>query len=693
MVDLGEKAGRKIYRRTFGKAPREWTPEEQKTRLYELVGKGQVQEDMSTGHGPLLSAVGGEVIKDLEAAGMPVRPEEVAKLAPGDPASFWLFGKGFQGAHKAAGAGLKAVAPGAVGAVGRLAETAGQKLAGLAGGATQVAGKATELAGKGIEAVAPAAQVVAPIAGGVSYGVPGAIAGLASGRAAARNLARAGRGIEQVGEALSKQGAEIAGKSAVTGGAAQLAKDVLQAAPAAAIDIAGGVGMDVGLAAATSEQPAETANMAALGTFFGLGKAAMRTGTRAVSGQIAAPREWGSNAYAPASKGMPQGYESMHQSAYAGLTPGQQVRANSLRSFAQKLGTDFFVGSPEQVRDLLVGQGVSPAAAADYAGAKGFFTHDLTDASGKSRKVIIATDVTAAPHESFHAMEDVVGEAGMRQLDNLIKSEYGQDWEQQGRIMAARTAGVPVEQIGANWREVLADASNWGDAAALEKLIRENTPADSLLTEAQKQQIRDYWAQTKANGGGWRDIITEAGEQQALIGEVGDRYLARELAAENFDAAIKNMGTALKGTGVLRATAHVVANAQRFFGGEPLQGRTSEVGGVPLKYDVFQGVSKAGREAAPLVEPKTAAPASRATVPTTQPSQDAQRAEEWTQAKEPTRVQAVQSLNQAIENGRASALITSRPRAPPAATHPPCGPPGALRSRPRAVRCLPTGSR
>jgi hypothetical protein len=133
--------------------------------------------------------------------------------------------------------------------------------------------------------------------------------------------------------------------------------------------------------------------------------------------------------------------------------------------------------------------------------------------------------------------------------------------------------------------------------------------------------VRGAWSQSQGNPReAWREILTP--EEQIAV---ADRYIARELAAENFDAVFKNLGASLQDQpGVIPALARIVGKTVEAFGGEPLATRTSEFGAVPLRTPVVEAVRGAVTSRKPVVTPKPeVAPAPRTPVTTSSPADEA----------------------------------------------------------------------
>lgn len=636
LAETGKRALEKTARATrLSKPLTAQTPEERVADLWSSVGIGEIQEDISKGKGGFLEPVGGEVIRELEAGGRPIRPEETTALAAGDPFSFYAFGKAFQVAGDAARAAIPARARAAA---TQFIEKSAEK---TAGAATQATGKLTEIGGKAVEVAGKAAPIVSGAAA-IASGEP--LAGLAilgGGTVAGRTAQAIGRGAQRAGQAISEVGKQVSGKPVVSP-IAQVIKDVAAATPGAIADIAGGTASDLGLAAVSSETPQQTEASVGIGTVLGAAGAARRVGKRVLSGQLIAPREYGVNTPVASSGNFPA-FDAMHSTAFQNAAPGVRARLNAVREFVKGAGdgTDVFLAPDKATLEkTLVDAGVPADTAKTFAEQEGFFTASLRDRSGKPRRVIIANNVEATPHESFHAIQDVLGESANRVIDDLVKSEYGAQWDAKGNRYAQRL--VPGDQTGRAWEEVILDESGWGLDAAKEKIYSEihnrlEAETGAVPTDAQVRDLADpelvrifNEAQQRNPGASpdqfWREVLSP---QEAKA--EADRYIARELAAENFDAIFKARGAGLQPTGLIGRLSNIVGNLVSTLGGEPLAGRRTEIGKIEPRFQVAQKVAEAARgqrptvPTAPPAAPKAAAPKVRGGGPQQSPADEARK--------------------------------------------------------------------
>jgi len=642
-----EKAGRGLG---ISKPLTQFTPEEKVKDLFDAVGAGETQEEILKGHGGFMQPVGGEVIKELEQKGMPVRPEETQALAAGDPFSWYLFGKALQPVE-AAGKAVAGALPTIKGAKG---------LTGAVGESLEQTGKAIQQSGRAAEVVPKVATPVLPVAGavigGAKFGPAGILGGLAAGKQAAGGVGKVAApiaaGAKKLGSSLESLGKQIAGSAPMKSAYAQIGKDILEATPGAVASTAKGAALDIGLAAATSETPQETGGVG-LGTALGALGGAGRIGKRVISGQIIAPREFGATAAIPSSGQFPT-LDAMHQSAFAGAEPGVKLRLNAIREFVKGAapGTDVFLAKDApSLESALVQSGVSPEQAKQWSQQEGIFTRDLPSKDGATRRVIIAKNVDSAPHESFHAIQDVIGEEGNRQIDDLVKKEYADQWDTEGNRYAHRL-GIDLKTN--TWEEGILDKSGWGIDAAKEKLIQTyGTPkaaADVLQMAVEGAKERNPQASEQQI---WRDILTpEEAKAEA------DRYIARELAAENFDAVFKHGGPRLENQTLPGQLARLAAKIMVGLGIEPLAGRKTEIGQIEPKFRVAESVQQIGKVTpGETIVPKTS---STPTPPTAPLSPEGEILRNWI-AKNPItvpdRARAASAIADAAEQGKAVQVI------------------------------------
>lgn len=601
--------GRKIG---LAKPLKDYTPEEKTTDFFKAVENAKTAQNISAGKGPVMQAVGSEVVKDLESKGLPIRPEETQALSAGDPFSWYAMGKAFHAGGAVVPEVITRRAAQATAAAGDLAARVG-------GQAIETAADVTNLGSRAVAAVAPATSaVLGALKGAELHGPTGFITGAGLGYKAGQGVAEGAQKVAEGASKVSEMGQQIAGKAPIVTPLAQAGRDVLQSAPGAAADLAKGGAFDLGLAAVTSEESPEDRAGIGIGTAFGALGAGKRVGGRVLSGQIIAPRAYGSGIVVPSSGNFPA-LNAMHADAMKDAAPGIATRLNAIRLFTRGVtpNTDVYLAKdPASLKAALISSGVDATTAENFANTDGFFTTNLPDKNGTPRKVIVANKIDAAPHEAFHAIQDVLGEGANREIDKIVKNAYSGQWENLGEDYAQRLVGP---NTGKTWREAILDASGWGKAEAADKIameisnrLRGDTGAepnpdtvhtmagaewDRLLAEAVKRNPGVPVDEVQRNL--WRDVLSPD-EAHA----VADRYLARELAAENFDAAFKHEGQEL--SGATPKLAKIVGGLVEMLGGNPIADRTSEGGNVPLSSEVVQktiDVAKGLKPELPTVEP------------------------------------------------------------------------------------------
>lgn len=619
MTGLSQLAGKGVAKagRATGitKALTDYTPEERVTDLFNEAGRSEVRTERLTGKGEFTKAVTGEEREQ--------DPEQIAELAAGDPSSFFLFGKAANIVGTAGRALVPQAVKGAVAAGTRAVEQAAEKAIPAAVGKTLTgAGVVADVTAKGVEKFAEGVGSIAGAAAGAThFGIPGAIVGVGSGAASGAKVAALAKWARPKIQKGTDIGRQISGSKAITSAYAQGARDFLQALPGAAGEIAKGTALDVGLAAATAELPQDTAGAVGFGTAIGALGGARRIGGRVLSGQLIAPREYGVNRVFPSSGQFPA-FDTMHRDSMQAATPGVRARLNAVRDFMQGAapGADVFLArDAASAEAALVQAGVAPATARQWAAQEGVFTASIPGRNGDPRRVAIVRNVEAAPHEAFHVVQDVLGESANRQIDEVIRQAYATEWQAEGQKYANRLGVDP----SVPWHEGILDRSGWGDTAAKEKIYQdifirlENetgaAPSPALVEQMARAEVGRVTDAALERGQSvepnqiqervWRDILTT---EEATA--VADRYIAREIAAENFDAIFKNQGPRLaEGKQLPQYLARAVGGLVSALGGDPLAGRVSEFGNVSLRAPVVEAVRGAARPL-PEVAPRPSTP-------------------------------------------------------------------------------------
>lgn len=558
---LASAAGRGLG---LSKALEDYTTEDKVKALFDAAANDTQTSRIASGQG----ASG---LAQLTSGGRELDAESVSKMQ--DPFSWYAFG----GLFKGAGALIPKVGTGVLSSAGqaaaKIAGTAGIELpARAAGVAADVASKAAPAVGGVAGAVGGGHLIPIPIVGHAL----GALEGATRGAEFARKFVPP---IQSRLAAAADFGKQVAGTAPMRSAYAQAVRDVAETAPAAAAEVGKGVALDA-LMAAGGDTPQEREAAVGLGTVFGALGAATLTGRHVISGQIIAPREVNVNAPVPANASYPA-LDALHREQFPNLAPGQRVRANAVRSFLSGANpnVDFFVtgdAPPEKVASALESAGVSPELARTSSEQDGA---TIKIPGGKT--IIIAKEPTSAPHEAFHGIEDVLGEGTMRELDDAVKQQYANQWQDFGRYYASRLAG---QDPGPVWRDVILNATGTGRAAAIEKLWRQTAldyaseahrTGSPMPTENEiKAQVQNSFANSGEN---WNQVLTPEEAQRAA-----DSYVAREQLAENFDAWFKHAGPTLEpGKQMPERIARILGTAFSALGINPLQGRETDLRVTP----------------------------------------------------------------------------------------------------------------
>lgn len=562
--------------------------------------------------------VNAEAAARLAKQGYALRPEKVEQAASGSPYAWEGAGKIFGTATgmvadsaapllaTIAGDASPAGVAAAQAALHSLPAAASDLSARVAGKIIETSGKVGERATELVEPILKPAARVASLGGAALFAhhEPG-LAGLFALKEA---LVHGGELGEKISEGVAKFGSKLSdlselGKQVATGkdvtsSAAQAARDIAQAAPGAIAHVGAGAAMDVALAAATTETPGERAGMTPFGTVLGTAGALKGAGKRVASGYILAPRNWGS-AGAPArpesfSVQYP-GLNAEHTEAIAAATPGVQQRYNAIQKYVDGAapGTQIVyapkpeAGQPDTLPGTLQESGISP----DFAAQDAFYD--------KSRKLIVVRDLEAAPHESRHAMDDVLGASKVEELNATAKKVYADQWDSFKQKYADRVNqavhGIDTsDPDGTILRETGA-----GNGAAKEKIIQEakaalpaDAPEATVNNEAGKA-ITDLQQQAQAEGKElWQHVLTPEEQAHAV-----DQYVGGEVRAEHHDAWFK-----AGQPGGMRAAANDVLTA---LGINPVEGRASTYG-APLTGELVQQARKTAGK--PVVTPEIPAP-------------------------------------------------------------------------------------
>lgn len=525
----------------------------------------QTQQESLAGKGAFMQAVGKYTLADLEKAGFPVRPEQASELAQSDPFSLWMFGKAFDAMSPAA----KAMVPEAVqSTIEKYSDIAAGVIRKGAGNTAKIAGGVAGAVGKGIEKSAPyVGRPIAAAVGASESGLHGALTGLAFGKGTIETLKEIGKKTAEAAKGVQQFGEGVAGPAA-TGTVSQFARDLIEAAPGTAIQVGKGAALDIGLQAATAETPEQQQSFTPFGTAFGLLHGAEGAGVRVIGGQVAGPREFGEKAGYPNS-GSFADLNKLHNAAMATAPAKVQEQIRAIQQFKQGVapGTDVFYIPPSEndsLPQVLQDLGASQARAFDIAGSDGVTT-TLKDAKGVEKPVVIFSQVAAAPHEVAHAMDIALGSQKVDELNYEAKQQYGDLWDKFSDHYARRLSGGTIPP-GETASDVILDKSGFGAEGVKKKLGPQATP----------EQLAD-----------WKNILNPAEQQSQL-----DRYIGAEVRAENSDAYFKRTGGKGPDTSLSGKMFNAAAQLASVFT-DPLQGRSSEGLGLPLRFGAFNSAADA----------------------------------------------------------------------------------------------------
>lgn len=596
-------------------------------------------DEMATRHGmarEVKQGIAPQISEDMAKAGFPLRPEEVETSASGSPYAWEGAGMAFGGATRLV---TDAIAPGIAtmmaggeatpemiaavqASLDRLPQASGNALATGIGKTVTAAGKIGAKTAEKVEPILePAGKVVGATAGAFTghhmVGLPGVALGIAEGFKRGGELGESA--AQWAGKAATKfdnladMGRQIATGEGVKSSTAQFVRDVAQATPGAALHAGAGVGMDAGLMAATTETPEERSNFTPFGTIFGTLSGAKRVGGWALSGNVIAPRDWGT----PGMPTRPENFaanfpalDAEHNTSISQATPGVQQRVAAVQKFLDGAapGTQVVyapkpkAGQADALPAALEQAGI-PAAYADQDG----FTTTTTGPDGQPHRLIVVREIASAPHEARHAMDDVLGSQGVQALNDTAKQQFGDKWDAFKRQYAQR-----LDPTSTDPNRTILDMTGHGDAAAKDKivagvkdaLVQEGVdPTDAEVREAAAshiQQLQGDAAQAKQPL--WEHVLTPE-EQQRVV----DDYIGGEIRAENHDAWFK-----AGQPGTLRGKMGMAAaNILSALGVNPLEGRATDYG-TPVEGSLVNQARKTAPAAPAPKEERPAAPGSPA---------------------------------------------------------------------------------
>jgi ribosomal protein S18 acetylase RimI-like enzyme len=377
-----------------------------------------------------------------------------------------------------------------------------------------------------------------------------------------RALSRGAELATNVGKGVQKvAGTLLEGNKATYSPRIRLMSDLVRSAP----DIAAGAGkgfllFDVPLAAATSETPDDTAHMPAFGAVLGgLGKIPGAV-QRGVQSQLATPKDynWGNRTAIRDYGSLSALDKATKMSAESAQDPAKMAWLSAIRQFVEPTGSQIHWISDKPTLEGLLRRYVPGREeswykeAADQRGV----ALKIRDDAGKQQNVVLLSDVTAAPHESVHLFQDVLGDAAMRKVDDLIYNEYLPIWDQVGenyanRFFGEKGFGDQYLKNGEGWQEAVLD-----------------------IARGNKE---------------WRNELTP--EQ---VDAEASHYLSREISAEVMDTVLRNNGPALAdANNLIGRMARIMGKTLMGLGIEPFEGVRSEGQGVPVSMKGAEGVREA----------------------------------------------------------------------------------------------------
>ncbi len=368
----------------------------------------------------------------------------------------------------------------------------------------------------------------------------------------------------EAGKAIQGTGSKL-----ITGGESsfspriRLLSDLGRTAP----DIAAGAGkgfllMDVPLAAATSESPEDTAHMPVFGATLGALGRVPRAGQRIVQSQLIKPVDSAFNTSVNLREytGMTALNDATRASIETAGDPQKARWLSAIRQFVEPTGAQVhWISDAGMLENLL--RRYAPGAEEGWyreAAQQRGVTLPIRGEDGAMHNVVFLRDVSAAPHESFHVMQDAMGSEAMKVIDNIIWNEYAPIWD----------------DVGQNY------VSKFMDPASFRQYVERG--------EGWQEAVIDIASGTTE----WRNTLTpEQVESQANL------YINRELSAEVMDTVLRARGPELvEQNNLLGRVARIMGKTMMGLGIEPFQGMRSEGQGIPVTMRGTEAVANAARE-------------------------------------------------------------------------------------------------
>jgi hypothetical protein len=622
LTKAAEWTARKMH---LTKALKDYTPEDKNNAFV---------SEMAARHGMarlVKEGINSDIAQELAKEGYGLRPEKVETAASGSPFAWEAAGKVF-------GAGTSVLADSAAPMLATLAgdaspagiaaaqevlhalpRAAGNATAKVIGRTLQGASIVAEKAAEKVESAAPLTGKVVGAAGGAVAGSHvaghgGALFGIAEGFKRGGEIGEgiatgAGKAAVKASE-LAEVGRQVATGEGIKSSTAQALRDFSQAVPGAAGQVGAGMALDAALMQATQETPGEKAGFTPFGTIFGGLGAARGVSGRVLSGHIAAPRDWGSAGRPERPENFAQNFPALdveHNQGYATAPDGVKERFNAIQKFVDGAapGTQVVyaprpeAGQEDTLPATLQQSGINP----EFADQDGFFTR-VQGADGQEHRIVVVRNLEAAPHESRHAMDDVLGNSVVEGLNQDAKQAYADKWNSFKQSYADRLTPTGLQTSdpdGTILRE-----SGWGNAAAKEKIISQTrdalvqegqNPTDAQVREAAGNAIRAE--QGRADQAGqelWQFSLTPE-EQSRVV----DNYVGGEVRAEHHDAWFK-----AGQPGTLRGKMGMaVARMLNALGANSTEGRASTYG-TPLEGSLVEQANRTAPR--PEITPETPTP-------------------------------------------------------------------------------------
>ncbi len=368
----------------------------------------------------------------------------------------------------------------------------------------------------------------------------------------------------QAGQAIQRVGGElIRGNEVTYSPRIRLISDLARTAPDVAAGAAKGFLLfDVPLAAATSETPDDTAHMPVFASTLGALAKVPRGAQRIVQSQLIKPRASAFDTNVPLRDytGMPALNEATKASVETANDPQKTAWLSAIRQFVEPTGTQVHWISDRPTMESVLRR-YSPGHEDSWyneAAQQRGVTLSIRGDDGGMHNVVLLNDVNSAPHESFHAIQDALGNEAMKKIDDLVWNEYSPIWDQLGQNYVSQFLN------SSGFREYVQRGEGWQEAV------------NDIATGSPD----------------WRNTLTpEQADAQANL------YLNREISAEVMDTVLRSKGPSLvEQNNLLGRTARILGKTLMGLGIEPFEGIQSEGQGIPVQQKSAEAITGAARE-------------------------------------------------------------------------------------------------